>query len=86
MTYKGGYIVNGKYVPRVAEPEQLRQSNSAMFKAGDHDRQRKDFAKEIIQPYDLQGKPNEDFIAAFPEESKQYGFLPTDEQIIRGGE
>jgi hypothetical protein len=86
MSYQGGYILNGKYVARAPKAEDLRQSSTSMFKAGDHDRQRKDFAKEIIQPYDLQGKPNEDFIAAFPDESKQYGFIPTDEQLMKEGE
>lgn len=86
MTYKGGYILNGKYIPREADTTQLRQENSAMFKSGDHDRQRKDFAREIIQPYSMDGKPNEDFIAAFPEESKTYGFVPTIEQLTKEGE
>lgn len=81
MTFTGGYILNGKYIRKEANVGQLRQTNNAMFKAGDHDRQRKDFTREIIQPYTVEGKPNEDFINAFPEESKAYGFLPTDEQL-----
>lgn len=86
MTYKGGYITpDGKYIPKVADVASLRQMDSVMFKAGDHDRQRKDFAKEIVQAYNFDGTPNEDFINAFPEESKQYGFIPTEEQIKSEG-
>lgn len=79
--YKGGYIKDGVYVPHQADPESLRTSNNSTYKASDHDRQRKDYAREIIQPFDMQGKPNEDFINAFPTEATEYGFLPTIEQL-----
>lgn len=80
MTYNGGYIKDGVYYPRKAPVGEMKTSNTPMFKSGDHDRQRKDFAKEIVQPF-KDGKPNEDFIQAFPEESRQYGFIPTIDQI-----
>lgn len=85
MRYSGGYILNGKYVRKTVNVEALRTPDSAMFKSGDHDRQRKDYAKEIIQAYSSDGSPNEDFINAYPEESKEYGFLPTDEQLKKEG-
>lgn len=79
--YKGGYIKDGIYVPSVVDPTLLKTGDNAMFKSGDHDRQRKDFAREIIQPYGVDGKPNEDFINAYPVEAQQYGFIPTIEQL-----
>jgi hypothetical protein len=79
--YKGGHIINGVYTPQVAEPDTLRTTTTSMYKSSDHDRQRKDFAKEIIQPYTRDGKPNEEFITAYPVEAQQYGFVPTIEQL-----
>ena len=81
MPYISYINSKGEYIRKDINVDELRTSDSPMYKAGDHDRQRKDFAKEIIQPYDMNGKPNEDFINAFPDVSKEYGFLPTDEQL-----
>lgn len=79
--YKGGYILNGVYVAQEADTGKLRTSDNSTYKASDHDRQRKDFAREIIQPHNPDGTPNEDFINAYPTESQEYGFVPTIEQI-----
>ena len=76
-----GYVLHGKYYTGKPDLSKMRSSQSSMYKQHEHARQRKDFAKEIIQPYDRTGKPNEDFIQAYPEEAKEYGFLPKDEDL-----
>lgn len=73
-------IINGKYY-KDTDIDKLKPKTSSMYKQHEHDRQRKDFAKEIIQPFDRNGKPNEAFIEAYPEESKGYGFIKVDEEI-----
>ena len=70
-----GYIKDGKYISVATGEEFHVKVDSPQFKAGDHDRQRKEFAKEIIQPYDQNGKPNEDFINAYPEIAKEKGMI-----------
>ena len=77
-------IINGKYV-KDADMNKLSNSQNSTFKSHDQNRQRKDYSKEIIQPYNRDGKPNQDFIQAYPEESKSYGFLPSDEQLRENG-
>jgi hypothetical protein len=79
-----GYILDGVYHKEVAPIEKLQSRQQSTFKQHDQNRQRKDFAREILQPHDKNGKPNEDFIAAYNEESKEYGFLPTDKDLKNG--
>ena len=44
--------------------------------------QRNDHARDIVQPYKRDGSVNEDFIQAFPMESKEvYNFLPSDQDL-----
>lgn len=78
-----GMIVDGKYVKNT-DLSKLSARQNSTFKGHDINRQRKDFSKEILQPYNRDGKPNQDFIQAYPEESKNYGFLPSDEQLRKG--
>ena len=59
----------------------LVNKQQSTYKQHEHQRQRNDFAKEIIQPFDRNGSPNPDFIQAYPEESKGYGFLPSEEDL-----
>jgi len=47
-----------------------------------HDLERKQFAKEIIQPY-KGGKANRDFIINYPEESKKYFSQDVIERVTR---
>lgn len=75
-----GYIINGKYYKEKPDMNKLAPKQSTMYKQHEHDRQRKDFAREIIQPYDRHGKPNQDFIDAYSVESKEYGFIPKGEE------
>jgi hypothetical protein len=76
-----GYILDGKYYKDDPDLSKLRRGQNSTYKQHDHNRQRQDYAKEIIQPRRRDGSPNPDFIQAYPEESKGYGFLPSDEQL-----
>lgn len=66
-----GYIVNGEYFKGQPDMSKLVRRQQSTYKQHEHNRQRHDFAKEIIQPF-KNGKLNEDFIQAYPKESKQY--------------
>lgn len=78
-----GIIINGKYV-KGGDVSRLSARQQSTFKSHEANRQRQDFAREIIQPFDRSGKPNPDFVQAYPEESKNYGFLPDDKELLRG--
>jgi len=66
-----GYILNGEYHKGEAPLHKMIRGQQSTYKQHEHNRQRKDHAKEIIQPF-KNGKLNEDFVQAYPEESKQY--------------
>lgn len=78
-----GYILDGVYHKGNPDMTKLQARQQSTWKQHDHNRQKKDYAKEIIQPYKA-GAPNQDFIDAYPEESKEYGFLPTEEDLRNG--
>lgn len=59
----------------------LQHKQNSTFKLHDQNRQRKDHARELIQPFNRNGTPNEKFIEAWPDESKGYGFIPSDERL-----
>jgi hypothetical protein len=63
---------SGKYHKGKVDPSKLRRNQQSGWKDWDHQRQRKDYAREIVQPFDRQGKPNEQFKQAWPDESKEY--------------
>jgi hypothetical protein len=65
-----GYIgTDGKY--HKGEDKSMGFDVNPTHKEYRHDMERKQFAKEIIQPY-KDGKANPEFIKAYPEESKEY--------------
>jgi len=78
-----GYILNGVYHRGEPDMNKLRTGVQSTYKEHEQNRQRKDFAREIVQPY-KNGQPNQDFIQAWPEESKSYGFLPKEEDLRDG--
>jgi hypothetical protein len=71
-----GYIINGKYIRTKDVPSGAtaprRQPGAKEFEA-EADRMR--FAKDLVQPYLPNGKPNPEFITALPEEAERYGFV-----------
>lgn len=66
-----GYIVDGIYHSGVQPATVPIESDSITYKAYDHDRQRENYRRDMIQPY-VAGKPNPEFIQQFPEEAKEY--------------
>jgi hypothetical protein len=65
-----GYInAQGKYIR--GEDKALPADVNITNKEYEHDMGRKFFHKEIIQPH-KDGKPNPDFIRAYPDYSKKY--------------
>jgi len=79
-----GYIINGKYVRTKNVPGSAkvprRQPGAKEFEA-QLDRER--FAKDLVQPYLPNGKPNPEFITALPEEAERYGFVNKDDSNAR---
>lgn len=70
-----GYILNGKYIRTTAPSSAIaprRQPGAKEFEA-EADRQR--FARDLVQPYLPNGKPNPEFITALPKEAERYGFV-----------
>lgn len=67
-----GIIKNGRYYP-YEKPEQLKTAVQSTYKAHEHNRQRKDHSRELIQPFGKDGKLSEDFKQAWPEEAASYG-------------
>lgn len=71
-----GYILNGKYIRTSNTPSSAtaprRHPGAKEFEA-EADRQR--FARDLVQPYLPNGKPNPEFITALPAEAERYGFV-----------
>lgn len=79
-----GYIKNGIYYAGKPDMDTLSVRQQSTWKQHDHDRQRSDYAQEIVQPFTPDGKPNEQFIDAFPLESREvYHFVPTSEELAK---
>ena len=65
------YVLNGVYYH--GDPPKREQHDG--YKSWHRDRQREDHRKDLVQPY-KDGRPNEEFMQAYPEQSKKYGFIP----------
>lgn len=70
-----GYIKNGKYIK--AEPiiSDMKDTTQRTWKNADHEKQRREHARDMIQPRDYKGNPNKEFIQEYPEEAKTYGLI-----------
>jgi hypothetical protein len=77
-----GMIVNGVYIRGKANMQQLQSRQSSTWKRWSHNSQRGDYAAEIIQPRDRKGHPNQAFIEVYPEDAVDYGFVPSQAEII----
>jgi len=81
MSGTTGYIKNGKYIRTSNIPGDAtaprRQPGAKEFEA-EADRQR--FARDLVQPYLPNGKPNPEFITAMPQEAERYGFVNKEEK------
>jgi len=76
-----GYIgADGKY--HRGQDKAMGFDINPTHKEWRHDLERKQFAKEIIQPYKA-GKANPEFVRNYPEESKKYFSEDVIERISR---
>lgn len=69
-----GYILNGEYHTGEPPVEGMKDPRASTDKQHDHDRQRREHRRDLIQPY-KNGLPNREFIEQYPDEAKQYGFV-----------
>jgi hypothetical protein len=80
MTSTGYIDAQGHYVK--GKDKSLGFDVNSTHKEWRHDLERKQFSKEIIQPY-KNGKANRDFIVNYPEESKKYFSNDVIERVTR---
>lgn len=73
-----GYVLNGKYYKNEPPLDLMQAMQQSTWKEADHDRQRREFAADIVQPF-KQGKPNQEFIDLNPEAAIDYGFIKSDD-------
>ena len=72
-----GVIIDGVYY-REAPKETSQRVSSTVTGIADtnsKDRQREEFAADLIQSHNPDGSVNEDFIEYYPEEAKQRGLI-----------
>lgn len=70
-----GYILNGVYYEGGKAPEYLQDSHAVTSKSYDHDRQRENHRRDILQPYTREGKPNPEFIEQYPDIAESNGLI-----------
>lgn len=69
-----GYIIDGVYYSGKKDLSELREDANPTHKGWDHDRQRENHRRDIIQPFSG-NKINQEFIEQYPNESKENGFI-----------
>jgi hypothetical protein len=69
-----GYVLNGVYHKKEPSLSLMQAQQQSTWKEADHDRQRREFAADIVQPF-KHGKPNQEFIDLNPEAAVDYGFV-----------
>lgn len=76
MSKSTGYIINGKYVRASSVPSgALAPRKQSLHKQFEIEKDRQEFARDLVQPYLPNGKPNPEFIDALPKEAERYGFV-----------
>lgn len=80
-----GYVdEHGEYHQDAPVMADILTEKTSVWKQSDHDRQRADHQWELIKPYLPNGEPNPEFIQHYPDESQTtYGFVPTDDDILK---
>lgn len=75
-----GVIRGGKYYPDELPTSSAVIGVASIARSSSIDRDYESHAQDLIQPFNPDGTPNQDFIDYYPEESKQYGFIPKEEE------
>lgn len=72
-----GVIIDGVYYRETPKDEAQRVSSTVtgIAETNNKDRQREDYAVDLIQSYNPDGTVNEDFIEYYPEEAKKRGLI-----------
>lgn len=72
-----GVIIDGIYYRETPKDEAQRVSSTVtgIADTNNKDRQREDYAVDIIQSHNPDGTVNEDFIEYYPEEAKKRGLI-----------
>jgi len=78
-----GYIINGVYVRTNKASKVTAPRKHALHKQFEIERDAQEFARDIVQPYLPNGKPNPEFITALPREAERYGFVNKEDRNIR---
>lgn len=72
-----GAIIDGIYYRETPKDEAQRVSSTVtgIADTNNKDRQREDYAVDLIQSHNPDGTVNEDFIEYYPEEAKKRGLI-----------
>lgn len=72
-----GVIIDGIYYRDTPKDEAQRVSSTVtgIADTNSKDRQREEFAADLIQSYNPDGTVNDDFIEYYPEEAKKRGLI-----------
>lgn len=72
-----GVIIDGIYYRETPKSEAQRVSSTVtgIADTNNKDRQREEFAADLIQSHNPDGTVNEDFIEYYPEEAKKRGLI-----------
>jgi hypothetical protein len=72
-----GVIIDGIYYRETPKDEAQRVSSTVtgIADTNNKDRQREDYAVDLIQSHNPDGTVNEDFIEYYPEEAKKRGLI-----------
>ena len=72
-----GVIIDGMYYREAPKETSQRVSSTVtgIADTNNKDRQREEFAADLIQSHNPDGSVNEDFIEYYPEEAKQRGLI-----------
>ena len=69
-----GYVIDGVYHKVKPDLQKLKSVQQSTWRQADHDRQRFEYAADIVQPR-RGGKPNQEFIDLYPDAAIDYGFV-----------
>jgi hypothetical protein len=72
-----GVIIDGIYYRETPKDEAQRVSSTVtgIADTNNKDRQREDYAVDLIQSHNPDGTVNEDFVEYYPEEAKKRGLI-----------
>lgn len=67
-----GYIYQGRYFKGKPPLHHMQNNQQSTYKQHEHWRQRKEYSREILQPFNKDGSLNQQFLEAYPQEAENY--------------